>query len=309
MQSLPLMLTQLLTLTLGMRRPWRRWMSILIYTHPLPFCSVLAWGDYLGIFYKMRKIMRKRNFRKRGKRVAYRSKAFTKAVQKIVHKDVETKQAYTAIASTGFNSGISGSGDNFRVMPNINQGTADNSRIGDQIRAQSITLKGALVYNPSLGSYGAYANARLAVRVMVVQPKNLTDYASVDGAAASWQNILLKKGGTTSPFTGVLNDLWAPINSDAITKYYDKVFYLQGTYQATAVGSSQLLGSTKFFRHTFKLRNKLLRYDTNIGSGLIPTNYAPTLIIGYAHMDGSSPDVASTAISVSYDSIVNYEDA
>lgn len=252
---------------------------------------------------------RKRRPRKRPIRgKAKLSKPMVKAIQSIIHKDAETKQAYTSIVSTQFNSGISGSGDNFQILPNVNQGTADNSRCGDQIRGQSLTLKGAIVYNPSTGVYGTYSNTRLAVRLMVVQPKNLTDYASVNGAALSWQNILLKKGGTTSAFTGILNDLWAPINTDAITKYYDKVFYIQGTYQATAVGSSQLLGSTRFFKHTFKLKNKLLRYDNSIGSGLYPTNFAPTLIIGYAHMDGSAPDTVSTAISVSYDSIFNYED-
>lgn len=258
---------------------------------------------------KARRRYKRRLYKKGYKRRSTKaSRSFVKKVQKIIHKNAETKQAFTGISNVSFNSGVTSVADNYRIFPQINQGTADNARIGDQIRAQKLTVKGCIVYDPSTGDYGSYANTRLAVRMMVVMPKNLRDYASVDGAYSSWQNILLKKGGTTSQFTGVVSDLWAPINTDAITKYYDKVFYIQGTYQATAAGSTQLLGSTKFFSKTFKYRNKLIRYDNAVGSGLIPSNFAPTLILGYVHLNGGSPDVLTTAIKVSYDAILDYED-
>lgn len=253
----------------------------------------------------VRKPRAKRPYKKRAMKSSTR---FTKAVQRIIHKDAETKQAFTNLVPTSFNSGISSLGDVIQVLPNVSQGTADNGRIGDQIRAQSLTVKGAVVWSPSVGSFGTFANSRLGVRIFIVQPRNLTDYTSVNGAYSSWQNILLKKGGTTSAFTGQLSDLWAPINSDAIIKYYDKVFYLNGTYQSTAVGSTQLLGSTKIFSHTFKLRNKLLKYDNTIGSGITPVNYAPVMLIGYCHMDGSGPDTVSTAVVAMADMILNYED-
>lgn len=243
---------------------------------------------------------------KRGK-MAKPSKSFAKKVQAIVSKNAETKQAFGNLQNVAFNSGISGSADNYQVLPSINQGTADNSRIGDQIRAKSLTIKGAIVYNPSVGTYGTYYNARIACRLFIVMPKNLQDYASTNGAPG-WQNWLLKKGGTTSGFTGALSDLWAPVNTDAITCYYDKIFYLNGTYQQTAAGSTQLLGSTKFFTKKFNLRNKLLRYDSSIGSGLTPTNWAPTLLLGYAFMDGSSPSSLTTSVTLSYDSVFDYED-
>lgn len=237
------------------------------------------------------------------------SKSFVKKVKKIIHGQAETKQAFHVCTSTSFNSGIDAGGDAIRVLPHINQGTADNARIGDQIRAQSLSIKGAIVYNPSVGQYGTYANARLGVRVMVIQPRMFSDITSVLGTTSSWMPNLLRKGGTNTAFTGVLNDLWAPINSDYFIKYYDKVFYLNAPYLTTAVGSTEMQGATKIFKHNFKLRNKLLKFDGNIGGGLTPTNYAPTFVVGYVHMDGSSPDVATTAIQVTWDAIFNYEDA
>ena len=235
------------------------------------------------------------------------SKSLVKVVQKIIHKDAETKQAYTSLATTAFNSGITSTGDIIQVLPNIAQGSADNQRIGDQLRGQSLIIKGAIVGNPSTGSYGTFANSRLGVRVFVVQPRNLSDLTSVQ-ASASWLNQLLKKGGTTVAFTGVISDLWATLNTDDIIKYYDKVHYITMPYQSTALGSAVMSGSTKILNIPIRMRNKLLKYDNGISSGITPTNFAPVMLIGYAHMDASSPDSLTTAINCQFDYIFNYED-
>lgn len=237
------------------------------------------------------------------------SKSFSKKVKKILHQQVETKQAFTSLPATAFNSGMVNSGDIQALLPAIGKNANDNSRIGDQIRGQLLNIKGAVVYSPSIGSYGTYANCRLAVRILIVQPKVYTNYDAISANFGAWNQQLLKKGGTTSQFTGTMSDLWAPVNTDAITKYYDKILYLNGTYERTAVGGYQMLGSTKFFNIKMKLRNKLIKYDDGTSSGLVPTNFAPVMLIGYVHMDGSSPDSASTAITAQYDSIFNYEDA
>lgn len=254
-----------------------------------------------------RKYRRRRNPRK--KAPAKLSTPMIKAVQKLIHKDVETKMAYHALTTTSYNSAIDANTDTSKCIPAIAQGTGDNSRIGDQIRAQSCVIKGAIVYNPSTGQYGTYANSRLGVRLMVVQPKQYANIDNVQNNASTWLTYLLKKGGSPVGFNGNLSDLWAPINSDAITKYYDKVFYLDAPYQATAVGSTTMGRSTKIFKIPLKLRNKLIKYDNSVSSGQYPTNYAPVVVLGYVHMDGSSPDTLTTAVQMTYDSIFTYEDA
>jgi len=250
---------------------------------------------------------KRRNYKKRmviRRKPNLRSKSFVKAVQSIVHKDVETKQAFTAFPPTYFNSGINSVAEMLQILPNITNSTADNGRIGDQIRAQSLIIKGALQIPAATTSY---SNSRIAVRLFVVQPKNLGDLTNIT-FSNTWLSHLLKKGGSTVGFTGVMSDLWAPINVDAITKYYDKIFYLDAAYVSTA-GTSVTGNSVKFFTIPLKLRNKLLRYDANIGSALTPTNYNPVMLAGYVHMDGSSPDTLTTALSVQFDTVFNYEDA
>lgn len=234
------------------------------------------------------------------------SKSFVKKVQAIVHRDAETKQSFTSINNVAFNSGINSSGDCLQLIANIAQGTADNARIGDQIRAQSIVIKGAI--NSNL-TFQSYSNCRLGVRLMIVQPKSYNSLSAIQANVSTWSSTLLKKGGTTTAFTGAMNDLWSPINTDAITKYYDKVFYINTPYVASSVGDLSTYNSVKFFRHTFKLRNKLIKYDSSIDSGLTPTNYNPVMLMGYCHLDGSSGDTVTTQVLLSFDSIMNYEDA
>lgn len=113
----------------------------------------------------MSKSKPKRSYRKRA---AKPSKNFVKKVQKIIHADVETKQAYYILAPTNFNSGIDVTGDVIRVLPNISQGTDVSNRIGNQLKGQSLSLKGCVSWSPSVGTFGSFANARLGVRLMVV---------------------------------------------------------------------------------------------------------------------------------------------
>lgn len=245
------------------------------------------------------------------------SKSFVKKVQSIVHKDVETKQAYNNqyLQIQSYNSAINSSGDCAILVPNIASGTSDNARIGDQIRAQKLKITGHLITRFT-GSSGTtyYQNCRIGVRMFIVQPKSFQSQSSITGNATTWQATLLKKGGTTSGFTGLISDLYAPVNTDAITCYYDKVFYVQNPYSNAVFGStmSNLLmptGTCKFFSKTIKLRNKVLKYDASIDSGLTPVAYNPVLIMGYAYLDGSSADTVTTNLAMSYVSVLDYEDA
>lgn len=251
---------------------------------------------------------KRKSFRKKTFTKAKSSKAFVKKVQKIIHADVETKQAYHIMAPTNFNSGIDVTGDVIRVLPNISTGVDSNNRIGQQLKAQNLVIKGCVSWSPSVGTFGTFANARLGVRIMVVQPRNYSEVNQVITSATTWLPNLLQKGGVAAPFQGQINDLWAPINTEAIIKYYDKVIMLNGTYQASNVGFSQLLGATKFFNINLKCRNKTLKYETNISTNN-PTNYAPVFLIGYAHLDGSGPDTVSTALVCQWDAVFNFEDA
>lgn len=263
--------------------------------------------------FQKRKAKARRPARRPVRRAVKPSKALTKIVQKIIHRDAETKSAYHAIDSVLFNSAMNTTGDIQRVLPNVVVGTAENQRIGEQIRAQTLKIKGYFILSTANNST---ANARIAVRMMVVQPKNLSAYPDVSVSTA-WMQQLLQKGGGNVAFTGLISDLYAPVNTDQITCYYDKVSYVSMPYLYTAtlgvptsgyaVTQWDLSKATKFFNISLKVKNKLLRYDKSY-DGNQPTSYSPILLIGYSHLDGSAPDVITTQVALSYDSVLQYED-
>lgn len=253
---------------------------------------------------KRRKYLRGRPRRpyRRGKKP---TKAFAKAVNAVVRKDIETKQAFRQYLPVAYNSGIDASSEIQFIVPNIAQGSAENERIGDRIQGRTLTIKGILTQY--LGNL--MSNARIATRIFIVQPKLFTNQPSILANASNWLPYLLRKGGTTTPFTGAIQDLHAPVNTDLITCYYDKVIYTSVPYLVTSVGAQDGYHSTKFFQKTFKLRNKSLKYQTSYESNLQPVNWSPVILIGYVHLDGSSPDVTTAQMTMSYDSIFTYEDA
>lgn len=175
------------------------------------------------------------------------SKNLVKVIQKVIDKNCEDKETFGYVQNVYYNSGINSSADCLAVITTQVVGPADNQRIGDQIRMTSHTLTGCLQLSSPTTSI---ANVRIAVRLFVVQPKQYNNAADAVAAGGAWTSYLLKKGGTTSGFNGNLQDLWAPVNTDAITVYYDKIFYLNTAYQtAGAQATSTTMGdSIKFFK-------------------------------------------------------------
>jgi len=257
---------------------------------------------------KYKKPLKIRKFKKAPVKKAIKKandKLFEKKVQRVINKDTENKIGFGNISNVYYNSGITTSADCLGLVVNTVKGTDDNQRIGDQTRLQAHYLKGCLQLSSTQTNI---SNTRIAVRLMVVRPKQYQNQADIISTGAAWLPYLLKKGGSTSAFTGTLSDLWAPINSDAITTYYDKRFYMSTPYQASAVAYADLKESIRFFSINLKPKNKLLKYDANIDSGLTPTNYGMVIIIGYVKLDGSAPDTVSTNIAMSYDINMEWQD-
>lgn len=245
-----------------------------------------------------------------------RASVFRKKVLAVVHSQNESKMAFTSVTSQAINCPIDSSTEIAQLIPNITQGVSDYQRIGDQITLQSMTVKGYIRLPSTLIGNATY-NRRMAIRMMIVKPKRYQSYDDIKANVSNWTSSLLKKGGTTTSFTGVISDIWAPINSDAITKYYDKTFYLrqdQIWYGGAAITngipfSVTSEGTIKFFTVVKKFgKGKKLTYDPSIDTGVLPSNFAPVLIAGLVYLDGTAPS-ATTEAYVSYDVTFNYEDA
>lgn len=240
---------------------------------------------------------------------------FKKAVRSVISENAETKHAYTSSgnALTYFNSGINSSGDMLQVLPNIASGTADNQRIGDQLKGQKLNISGYVRLNYNSENLESQPRSAVLCRMMVLSMKNRNGiYADAIGASANL-SALLKKGGTTSNFSGNLSDINAKINTDFFTVHHDSKFYLTQSYlvQPATAGLSTMSNDIKNAIKFFNIRipcKKLLKYDSTAASGLQPVNWAPFLVLGYSYLDGSTPDVVGTEVAMQYNSDFTYED-
>lgn len=235
--------------------------------------------------------------------------SFVRAVKAVVSALTETKQAFytTGDAPVKFNSGIDSLGDMRDVLPQITQSTADNGRIGDQIRAKSLNIKGFVKLDiaPTIGTVGM---PNVVVRMMVVSLKSKTNFTEATSSVTPLGS-LIKKGGTTSTFSGVLRDINAPVNTDIWTVHSDKKYYLKQDYVNGSQGPMDVSNTVRFFNIKLKCKNKLLKYDSAVSSALLPTNYGPMILLGYSFLDGTTPDTINTRVGLQYDTILNYEDA
>lgn len=260
--------------------------------------------------------------RRAAKRAAKPSKKFTKMVQKIIHKDAETKQKSYVFTTTAFNSGVNSSGDVLRLLPPIDQGVAESQRIGDTITGQKVDVRGHFFINvtPNVSTLTGSlpttipANARLMIRAFLCSVKKFSNYDDAVSNVSSWSSSFLKNGNSSQQLDGSIESMYLPVNTDVITVHKEIKRYITVpvlTSTSTGVPSNWIIGqsfnpagSVKFFNANLKCK-KVLKYDdTNFS----PQNYAPFMVISYAHLDGSSPDILETRISASYVSTLFYED-
>ena len=246
-------------------------------------------------------------------------KASVKFINKVVDKRLksqsEPKQAYYSSGNslTYFNSGVAVQGDMLQILPNISKGDDDNSRDGDQIVSRSININGYLKFLPN-DTVDNSAFPSVIARVMIVSLKNQTNYSQAINQTSALSG-LLKKGGTTTGFTGILSDINAPVNTDLWTVHHDKKFYLNQSYVASPgstpgqnILATNIENTIKFFNFTVKCKNKKLLYDANVGGGILPVNFSPMMLIGYSYLDGSTPDTLTSNLGVQYISTLNYID-
>lgn len=256
---------------------------------------------------------RKMNLKKKR---TYKRKA-TKLAKplKVIQRAIENKQAFTSSNATFFNSGIDSAGDMIQIIPNIAKSVNENGRIGNQICAKSLKIKGFLRFLPqSNTTVNTTHYGHVGIRIMILTLKSAGNYTSALQQSSSL-NSLLQKGGTTVAFTGAISDLYAPINRELFTVHFNKVYYVTQSYVFTgdnitnpkvAIDVSKLV---KFFNINIKCKNKILKYDSALSSDLLPSNLGMFLCAGYTYMNGDAPDSLTTNLQLSYDVIFDYEDA
>lgn len=252
---------------------------------------------------------RKRNYRKGKKqRRAARSKpakSFAQRVKAVIAKDVETKTVVFNNTPTAFNQQISATGDCLRLMPAIANGTAENQKIGNVIKLQSLNIRGVLTFTLAQASA---ANTRIGVRMMVLRAKRYGDWnaAAVD-FGTNYTKLL---EGTNLGFQGTVAQFNTPPNHDYFSVVMDKRFYMSQSLTSTAGNTAETWNSTKFVN--FKVpycKNRKVIYDQDFSLDE-PTNFPYFIVLGYSKLDGSAADLPGTSyLTFQYSATAKYEDA
>jgi len=255
---------------------------------------------------KRRKYAAKKRTAPRRKRVTKPSKSFVKKVNTILRKNIENKQAWLTYPLASFNSAADTAADVLQVLPFVPQGVTESQRIGDDIRAQKLTIKGHMISSLS----GNYSYSRIAVRMLVCQPKALPNSTLEGTQFAQWLPYVLRIGGANIGLNGTIESLYAPVDTDVITCYHDKVYYISQPRLLSDVGQQETYHSTRFFNVSIKLRNKLLKYNGNFSGDNRPISYAPVILFSYVMLDGTGPIIATPQLmSMTFTSALEFEDA
>jgi len=254
---------------------------------------------------RMRKGLKKP--RRAGRKTARPS--LVKTIKKIIAKDVETKTVVFNSNATAFNQQINSAGDCLRLMPAIANGTAENQKIGNVIKLQSLNIRGVLTF--TLGQTTA-PNTRIGVRMWILRPKKFNDWnaGSLDFGTSGYTKLL---EGTNLGFQGLVSQFNAPVNHDYFSVVMDKRFYMSQSTQQSGIatpGQPNITNTTKFVNFVVPYsRNKKLIYDQD-ASVDEATNYPYFMVLGYCKLDGSAADAPGASyLTFQYCATAKYEDA
>lgn len=216
---------------------------------------------------------RPRRFSRRPRRTLLRrskaskvSKKVKSYVKRAIHRNIENKEiiSYTSNQTCKtWGSGINGF--SLPLLQTIVQGTADQNRIGNQIRVVSGIIKGQVNLKPYDGSTNPYPMP-VWVKMYIFRDLSQTQQQSTFNLGGN----CFKGNGTYLPFQGNCLDLDLPVNDTQLRLLASKTFRLGST--APSVTSPVSSGSYfdnspmahKFYFNWGKYVKKVLKYsDSN----------------------------------------------
>lgn len=267
------------------------------------------------------------------------SKRFQQSVKEIVRMEledeIEEKYAITEYADKLINrtipSGVvtNGGGNFFKILPEIGQsaegnaGRAYNTRIGNKIKLKKISLLGSIGHTAAGTSLVNYANAKLAVRVMILKAKSQNDVEILFQQMPT--DELLRFGSQdldasgvpvagTGGFGGYTLDPFRAINRDAFSVRYDKLHYVNAPtiVPGDALGGDSEYGlvpsSQKIFSKELTFGKKGLELKFENHEDYNPNNFGYFCVVGYSSMcSPNRPDDDQVRMTMSC--VAEYTDA
>jgi len=256
---------------------------------------------------------KRNNKRKPQKKTVAKKQTFEKKVLSVIHKQTEDKVAHMSSSETQlirFNGTINVASDCLRLVPTVTRGTADNERVGDMITLKKHQIQGYFRFDPIITT-GQNQFAGVMVRQLIISFKTASNYDAItsDPNINNKLASLLRKGGATVGFTGLIGDVMADINRDVFTVHYDKNYYIYQDRCNSAIGYHSAQETIKFFDFSMKVTNKTLKYSDDVSNDLLPTNYSPVMCFGYTYLDGTAPPLdVNQFMGIHYNAQITYED-
>ena len=262
---------------------------------------------------------KKSSMSKTSKRKTYGSKprtrkaATVKLIKDVMAKEIETKFVQQAISNTACNSEITNS-DVVACLPRLVQDQGEGNayeRLATKITPKSLKINCHVSITP-----GVTRSTAVIVHYFVLTAKQFKSYSTLPSNVNMLR--LLRTGDNVqyTGFNGYVNNAFLPVNTTDFTVLKRGSFKLQkntGIAQDDTTAGNQPLAGQYCHSWTVNIPTpaKLIYEQDNNSPRVVyyPNNFAPFLVVGYTHQDGSSPDTLNQDITLRHVAQMWYDDA
>lgn len=255
--------------------------------------------------------MRTKRSRRTIKRSSQPSASFARKVQKVVSKNIETKTVVHQSNVTAYNAALNATGDCLRLIPPIANAVTGSALIGNEVRMQSLNLRGTLTFALSQTTAN---KTRIGVRLTILRCKRFQDWnaAAVDFGTNFGRLLDVPPTILSGQNLGTLTAFNTPINKDYFSVVADKRYYMSQSLQAVGTTVNSTVYTTKFVNMNIPYSRRLVEFDQNF-SAAEAVNYPYFMLINWCMLDGSSdavpPGSGDTSLTFQYVTTMKYEDA
>lgn len=226
-------------------------------------------------------------------------------------KVLETKFVMERNAANTFNSPINGGfSEMYSLIPLLNQGTGTYQRLDDSVQPLNIRTN----WHIALGTANRSMNIRCVLYCL--QHKSIKHYPDLNVYTSGPPFLKSGQATLTQGYEGRIQSENLPIDTQEFTLLKCFKFNLMANVgvangDTTDGNSPNTLPSFKNLSYTYKCKRQL-KYDASappMSPALYPNGHAPFWVFGYAHTDGTSPDIINQDVNISWMTQMTYKDA
>lgn len=185
------------------------------------------------------------------------------------------------------------------AIPDLPVGSARGDRAGAQVKLTRLNIKGKIDVpaddNPLIGNDD---RAQIYVRLMVLSCKK---FRQIQEVRANWNagqilnDQFFKTSDAGQSPQGQYIDMLRPINSDAFTTHFDRVYKMDRNYgyfpdPTSTSGAASQRPVSKDFNINLKVKNKHLKYED--ATQIQPDNWQPFVCYLFCYGNGAAPSTS-----------------